>query len=45
VRRFLREFGRNMAKMASGETVAQAPAAGLNAFALIWRWLLSKFGA
>jgi len=44
VRQLLREFGRNLEKMASGEAVTQAPAAGLNAFALIWRWLLSKFG-
>ena len=45
VRQLLREFGRNLEKMASGETVTPAPAAGLNAFALFWRWLLSKFGA
>jgi carbon-monoxide dehydrogenase small subunit len=45
VRQLLREFGRNLEKMASGETVTPAPAAGLNGFALFWRWLMSKFGA
>ena len=44
VRQMLREFGRNLEAMASGKSVTPAPAAGLNAFALIWRWLLSLFG-
>jgi len=44
VRQLLREFGRNLEAMASGKSVTPAPVAGLNAFALLWRWLLSKFG-
>lgn len=44
VRQMLREFGRNLEAMASGKSVTPAPAAGLNAFALLWRWLLSLFG-
>ena len=44
VRQMLREFGRNLEAMASGKSVTPAPAAGLNAFALIWRWLMSLFG-
>jgi carbon-monoxide dehydrogenase small subunit len=43
VRQLLREFGRNLEAMASGKSVTPAPAAGLNAFALLWRWLMSKF--
>ena len=44
VRQMLREFGRNLEAMASGKPVTPAPAAGLNAFTLIWSWLLSLFG-
>ena len=45
VRQMLHEFGRNLEAMASGKSVTPAPAAGLNAFALLWRWLLSLFGS
>jgi carbon-monoxide dehydrogenase small subunit len=45
VRQLVRDFGRNLEAMASGRPVSAAPAAGLNAFALLWRWLAAKLAA
>jgi carbon-monoxide dehydrogenase small subunit len=45
VRQLVRDFGRNLEAMASGRPVTAAPAAGLNAFALLWRWLAAKLAA
>ena len=42
VRQLARDFGRNLESMASGGPMKTAPAAGLNAFSLLWRWLLAK---
>jgi carbon-monoxide dehydrogenase small subunit len=45
VRQLVRDFGRNLESMASGGPMAPAPAAGLNAFSLLWRWLLAKLAS
>ena len=45
VRQLVKDFGRNLETMASGGPMTQAPAAGLNAYALLWRWLLAKLAS
>ena len=40
VRQLARDFGRNLESMASGGPIQ--PSAGLNAFSLLWRWLVAK---
>lgn len=45
VRQLVRDFGRDLETMASGGPMTAAPAAGLNAFALLWRWLLAKLAS
>jgi carbon-monoxide dehydrogenase small subunit len=40
VRQLARDFGRNLESMASGGPMQ--PSAGLNAFSLLWRWLVAK---
>ena len=43
VRQLVRDFGRNLESMASGGPMK--PAAGLNAFSLLWRWLAAKLAS
>ncbi len=43
VRQLVRDFGRNLETMASGGRMK--PAAGLNAFSLLWRWLVAKLSS
>ena len=45
VRQLVRDFGRNLETMASGGPMKAAPAAGLNAFTLLWRWLVAKLAS
>ena len=45
VRQLVRDFGRNLESMASGGPIAPAPTAGLNAFSLLWRWLVEKLAS
>ena len=45
VRQLVRDFGRNLESMASGGPMQAAPAAGLNAFSLLWRWLAAKLAS
>ncbi len=45
VRQLVRDFGRNLESMAAGGPMQAPPAAGLNAFALLWRWLAAKLAS
>jgi carbon-monoxide dehydrogenase small subunit len=45
VRQLVRDFGRNLETMVSGGPMTAAPAAGLNAFSLLRRWLVAKLAS
>jgi len=45
VRHLVHDFGRNLQAMASGGPMKPAPAAGLNAFSLLWRLLVAKLAS
>jgi carbon-monoxide dehydrogenase small subunit len=45
VHQLVRDFGRNLERMVAGGPMTQAPAAGLNAFALLWRWLVENLAS